>query len=117
MPGVDYGVARTARVVAGAAAIMAGAFLAFASADVATIRQLGVGLATAIVIDATIVRLVLLPYLLRLGGELTWWLPHRSRGPFPCSISAAERRAPTARGSPEGPPEPPTSLPAVAAVQ
>ena len=73
--GVDYGVARTARVVAGAAAVMVGVFLAFATADVATVRQLGVGLAIAIAIDATVVRLILLPYALRLGGRFTWWLP------------------------------------------
>jgi RND superfamily putative drug exporter len=73
--GVDYGIARTARIVAGAAAVMVGVFLAFASADVATVRQLGVGLSVAIAIDATVVRLILLPYALRLGGRFTWWLP------------------------------------------
>jgi len=72
---VDYGVARTARVVAGAAAVMVGVFLAFATADVATVRQLGVGLAVAITIDPTVVRLILLPFALRLGGRFTWWLP------------------------------------------
>ena len=73
--GVDYGVARTARVVAGAAAVMVGVFLAFATSDVATVRQLGVGLAVAISIDATVVRLILLPFALRLGGRFAWWLP------------------------------------------
>jgi RND superfamily putative drug exporter len=90
--GVDYGVARTARVVAGAAAIMAGVFLAFASADVATIRQLGVGLAVAIVIDATIVRLVLLPCALRLGGRMTWWLPGWLDRRLPVIDVGTERR-------------------------
>jgi RND superfamily putative drug exporter len=73
--GVDYGIARTARVVAGAAAVMVGVFLAFATSDVATVRQLGVGLAVAISLDATVVRLILLPYALRLGGRFAWWLP------------------------------------------
>jgi RND superfamily putative drug exporter len=73
--GVDYGVARTARVVAGAAAVMVGVFLAFATSDVATVRQLGVGLAVAISIDATVVRLILLPFALRLGGRFAWWIP------------------------------------------
>jgi RND superfamily putative drug exporter len=91
--GVDYGVARTARVVAGAAAIMAAVFLAFAGADVATIRQLGVGLAVAIVIDATIVRLILLPCALRAGGELTWWIPPRLDRVLPVVDIGAERRA------------------------
>jgi RND superfamily putative drug exporter len=92
--GVDYGVARTARVVAGAAAIMAGVFLAFASADVATIRQLGVGLAAAILIDATLVRLILLPCALRLGGRLTWWLPRWLDRALPAIDIGAERRDP-----------------------
>ncbi|HWF51528.1 MAG TPA: MMPL family transporter [Solirubrobacteraceae bacterium] len=73
--GVDYGVARTARIVAGAAAVMVGVFLAFATSDVATVRQLGVGLSIAIALDATVVRLILLPFALRLGGRFTWWLP------------------------------------------
>jgi putative drug exporter of the RND superfamily len=73
--GVDYGIARTARIVAGAAAVMVGVFLVFATANVATVRQLGVGLAIAIGIDATVVRLILLPFALRLGGRFTWWLP------------------------------------------
>jgi RND superfamily putative drug exporter len=90
--GVDYGVARTARVVAGAAAIMAGAFLAFASSDVATIRQLGVGLAVAIVIDATVVRLVLLPAALRAGGRFTWWLPAWLERRLPVIDIGTERR-------------------------
>jgi putative drug exporter of the RND superfamily len=90
--GVDYGVARTARVVAGAAAIMAGAFLAFATSDVATIRQLGVGLAIAIVIDATVVRLVLLPAALRAGGRFTWAIPAWLDRALPTIDIGTERR-------------------------
>jgi RND superfamily putative drug exporter len=55
--------------------IMTGVFLAFALADIATVRQLGVGLTIAVVIDATLVRLVLLPALIRLFGRANWWLP------------------------------------------
>jgi putative drug exporter of the RND superfamily len=58
---VRVGMARTARVVTGAALSMLGVFLAFGLADVASLRQFGVGLAIAIIIDATLVRLVLLP--------------------------------------------------------
>ena len=90
--GVDYGMARTKRVVAGAAAIMAGVFLAFSTADVATIRQLGVGLALAVVIDATVVRLVLLPAALRLGGRFTWWLPRWLDARLPALDIGADRR-------------------------
>jgi RND superfamily putative drug exporter len=99
--GVDYGVARTARVVAGAAAIMAGAFLAFASSDVATIRQLGVGLAVAIVIDATVVRLVLLPAALRAGGRFTWAIPAWLDRVLPTIDIGTERRDSTREPVPE----------------
>jgi len=90
--GVDYGVARTARVVAGAAAVMVGVFLAFATTDVATVRQLGVGLAIAIAIDATVVRLILLPYALRMGGRFTWWLPSWLENHLPVIDTGVERR-------------------------
>jgi RND superfamily putative drug exporter len=101
--GVDYGVARTKRVVAGAAAIMAGVFLAFSTADVATIRQLGVGLALAVVIDATVVRLVLLPAALRLGGRFTWWMPRWLDDRLPALDIGAERRPRSRTGDDELP--------------
>jgi RND superfamily putative drug exporter len=90
--GIDYGVARTARVVAGAAAVMVGVFLAFATSDVATVRQLGVGLALAIAIDATVVRLILLPYALRAGGRFTWWLPSWLENCLPALDIGTDRR-------------------------
>jgi RND superfamily putative drug exporter len=102
--GVEYGVSRTARVVVGAAAIMAGVFLAFASADVATVRQLGVGLAIAIAIDSTVVRLVLLPFALRLGGRFTWWLPRWLDKRLPAvDIGGERRRAERPRPAPSDP--------------
>ena len=90
--GIAYGVAKTARVVTGAAAIMAGVFLVFATADVATIRQLGVGLAIAVLLDATVVRLFLLPAALRAGGRFTWWLPAWLDRTLPSFDIGAERR-------------------------
>jgi RND superfamily putative drug exporter len=72
---IEYGLERTASVVTGAAAIMTGVFLAFAMTEVANTRQFGVGLAVAVVLDATVVRLVLLPALMRLIGDRCWWLP------------------------------------------
>jgi hypothetical protein len=54
---------------------MTGVFAAFALTPIASMRQLGVGLTTAVLIDATIVRLVLLPALIRLAGRAAWWLP------------------------------------------
>ena len=72
---VQVGLARTARVVTGAALSMLGVFFAFGLADVASLRQFGVGLAIAVIIDATLVRLVLLPAALRLAGDWAWWSP------------------------------------------
>ena len=72
---VRVGMARTARVVTGAALSMLGVFLAFGLADVASLRQFGVGLAIAIIIDATLVRLVLLPAALHVAGGRAWWSP------------------------------------------
>ena len=77
---VQVGLARTARVVTGAALSMLGVFLAFGMADVASLRQFGVGLAIAVVIDATLVRLVLLPAALHLAGGWAWWMPDLGMG-------------------------------------
>jgi RND superfamily putative drug exporter len=72
---ITYGLERTALVITGAAAIMAGVFIAFAGASVATVSQMGVGLTVAVILDATVIRLILLPALMRLIGERVWWLP------------------------------------------
>ncbi|MCW3039487.1 MAG: hypothetical protein JWM31_1392, partial [Solirubrobacterales bacterium] len=70
---VAAGISRTARVVTGAALSMVAVFLAFATADVASLQQFGIGLAIAVALDATVIRLVLLPALLALGGRGAWW--------------------------------------------
>jgi RND superfamily putative drug exporter len=70
-----FGLERTAGVITGAAAIMCAVFAAFALSEMTTMRQLGIGLCVAVVIDATIVRLVLLPILLRRLGAAAWWFP------------------------------------------
>ncbi|HEX8646557.1 MAG TPA: MMPL family transporter [Thermoleophilaceae bacterium] len=72
---IDHGVRHTAGVVTGAAAIMTGVFLAFAATEFHAVRQLGVGLATAVILDATVVRLLLLPAIMRVLGERAWWVP------------------------------------------
>jgi putative drug exporter of the RND superfamily len=72
---VEFGIAKTALVVTGAAAIMVAVFVAFALSSFSLIQQLGIGLATAVLIDATIVRLGLLPSIMKLAGDRTWWLP------------------------------------------
>jgi putative drug exporter of the RND superfamily len=70
-----FGLERTARVITGAAAIMTAVFVAFAGANIATVSQLGTGLTVAVLLDATVVRIVLLPALMLLLGDRVWWLP------------------------------------------
>jgi RND superfamily putative drug exporter len=72
---VRFGLERTAGVITGAAAIMMAVFIAFAGAPIATVSQLGVGLTVAVILDATVVRIVLLPALMLLIGDRVWWLP------------------------------------------
>jgi RND superfamily putative drug exporter len=74
---IRFGISHTARIVTGAALIMLGVFAAFATTDIASVQQFGVGLGFAILADATLVRLVLLPAVMRLAGDSTWWLPDR----------------------------------------
>jgi putative drug exporter of the RND superfamily len=72
---VEFGLEKTARVITGAAAIMMAVFVAFAGAPIATVSQLGIGLTVAVLLDATVVRIVLLPALMLLIGDRVWWLP------------------------------------------
>jgi putative drug exporter of the RND superfamily len=72
---VRYGLEKTARVITGAAVIMLAVFVVFAGAPIATVSQLGIGLTVAVVLDATVVRIVLLPALMLLLGDRVWWLP------------------------------------------
>ena len=72
---IAFGLEKTARVITGAAAIMMAVFVAFGGSSIATVSQLGVGLTVAVLLDATIVRIVLLPALMLLIGERVWWLP------------------------------------------
>jgi uncharacterized membrane protein YdfJ with MMPL/SSD domain len=77
---VRYGVSVTAGVVTSAALVMVGVFSLFGSLSSLELKQAGVGLATAILIDATIVRAVLLPASLKLLGDWNWYLPQELRG-------------------------------------
>jgi RND superfamily putative drug exporter len=72
---IRFGLDRTAGVITGAALIMAAVFVSFAAAPIATVSQMGVGLMVAILIDATLVRIVLLPGLMLLLGERVWHVP------------------------------------------
>ena len=72
---VVRGIARTGRVITSAALIMICVFLGFVASDDPTTKMFGLGLATAIAVDATLVRLVLVPALMKLLGDANWWLP------------------------------------------
>ena len=72
---VAHGLARTARVITAAAAIMICVFLAFVLGDELAIKQIGLGLASAIFIDATLVRMVIVPSTMEILGNANWWLP------------------------------------------
>jgi RND superfamily putative drug exporter len=72
---IAFGLERTAGVVTGAAAIMAAVFVSFAAAPIATVSQMGIGLTVAILLDATVVRIVLLPALMLLIGDRVWKVP------------------------------------------
>ncbi len=72
---VVEGISATARVITSAALIMISVFAAFVLGDDPVIKMFGLGLATAVLIDATIVRLVLVPATMNLLGDRNWWLP------------------------------------------
>ncbi len=72
---VIEGISATARVITSAALIMISVFAAFVLGDDPTIKMFGLGLATAVLIDATIVRIVLVPATMKLLGDWNWWLP------------------------------------------
>jgi len=77
---VATGVEHTARPISAAAAIMVVVFGSFVTANVLELKQFGFGLALAIALDATLVRLVLVPALMRLFGARNWWLPRLRSG-------------------------------------
>jgi RND superfamily putative drug exporter len=72
---VAMGLEKSGRLITGAAAIMVAVFLAFALADVVIIKAIGVGLAIAIAVDATIVRILVVPSVMRILGRANWWAP------------------------------------------
>jgi putative drug exporter of the RND superfamily len=72
---VADGLASTARVITAAAAIMIAVFLSFVLGDLRVLKLMGLGLATAIFMDASVVRMVLVPATMELLGNANWWLP------------------------------------------
>jgi len=76
---VAEGLARSGRLITGAAAIMVAVFVAFGTAEVVIIKAIGVGLAVAVALDATIVRGLVVPSVMRLLGDWNWWAPRPLR--------------------------------------
>lgn len=72
---VPRGIARSAPLVTAAALILATSFAVYATSDVTFLQQLGIGMALAVLVDATVIRGVLLPATMRLAGPLNWWAP------------------------------------------
>ena len=73
--GIIFGVGSTARLITGAALIIIVVFAGFAAGELVAFQQMGFGVAVALLIDATIVRLVVIPAVMRLFGERNWYLP------------------------------------------
>ena len=103
---VAEGLERTGRLVTSAAAIMVAVFAAFGLARVIVVKSLGFALALAVALDATLVRVLIVPATMRLFGDLNWWAPagwegsvpppaarlrSRRRPRAPCSASSSER--------------------------
>jgi RND superfamily putative drug exporter len=72
---VADGLAKTARVITAAAAIMVVVFLSFVTSQEVFLKLFGIGLASAILLDATLVRMVLVPAVMQLLGKWNWWIP------------------------------------------
>jgi putative drug exporter of the RND superfamily len=73
---VAVGLQRSARIITAAAVLLAVVFAAFITSGVTSIKSMGFGVALAVMLDATIVRALLVPALMRLFGERNWWAPH-----------------------------------------
>jgi RND superfamily putative drug exporter len=102
---VADGLAATAGVITAAAAIMVTVFLSFMFGDQREIKLFGLGLAVAIFLDATIIRMVVVPAFMELLGDVNWWLPRWLDRLLPrVSVEAAP-----AIIEPESPDEPPVS--------
>ncbi|MFD2090670.1 MMPL family transporter [Blastococcus deserti] len=113
---VARGVARTGPLISGAAVLMVAVFGAFAFTAILPLQQLGLGLAVAIALDATVIRLLVVPASMRLLGAWNWWLPGQGRPARPTPVPAgvpAPRQAPrqesdaaaTSRSAATTPPE------------
>jgi len=93
---IELGLARTGKLVTSAALILMFAFLVLSSSPGYEIKVFGVGLAAGIIFDATVIRALLVPALMRLLGDANWWLPHWTRRAL--FIREERRRDPALEG-------------------
>ncbi len=96
---VADGLAKTARVITAAAAIMVVVFLAFVASPEVFLKLFGIGLASAIFLDATVVRMVLVPAVMQLLGSRNWWIPDWLERALP-KIDVERREPGMAEGRP-----------------
>ena len=93
---VALGIERTGRLITGAALIMATVFFSFGLAEAVVIKAIGLGMGLAVMMDATVVRALLVPAAMRLMGDWNWWAPeplsrlHKRLGLAERSIEALE---------------------------
>ena len=94
-------------IITGAALIMVAVFAGFAAGDLVMFQQMGFGLAVAVLLDATLIRTILVPAAMKLLGRWNWylpswleWLPHLSIEGAPAAPSVAPAPAPGAPGGP-----------------
>jgi RND superfamily putative drug exporter len=76
---VAMGLERTGRIVTAAAAVLSVVFIAFATSGITFIKMFGVGMALAVLVDATLIRAALVPAFMRLAGDANWWAPRPLR--------------------------------------
>ena len=69
------GLERSGRLITSAAAIMVAVFAAFSAANIVLVKAMGLGMALAVTLDATLVRILVVPATMRLFGDLNWWAP------------------------------------------
>ncbi|MEV0157977.1 MMPL family transporter [Micromonospora sp. NPDC050686] len=86
---VTRGLARTAKVITAAAAIMIAIFTTALLGPDVSVKQIGLGMAVAVLVDATIIRMILVPAVMELCGKANWWMPGR-RAPKATSAALAE---------------------------
>jgi uncharacterized membrane protein YdfJ with MMPL/SSD domain len=101
---VARGLASTARVITAAAAIMVVVFLAIVLGANVSVKQLGLGLAVSVLIDATLVRLVLVPAVMELLGPANWWLPAPLARILPKTSLSQDEPPPALAAASAGPP-------------